>query len=293
MMGEGYMPRFNLRKLLGDWQSYLLIIVGSVITAISINMFLVPNKIAPGGVSGIATVLYYLFGFPVGTTMLVLNIPLFILGIRHLGGVFGVKTLFSTVVLSVVVDLTTFLPVLTREPLLASIYGGIIMGAGLGLVFRSGATTGGTDLAAKIIHKFIPFLTLGQLLLAVDFTVIVFAAVVFKDYDLALYAIVTLFVSSQVIDGLLEGVNFAKAVFIISNKSKFIAERIMKDLDRGVTGLDGTGMYTGQDKTVLMCVLRRPEIPVLKSIVREIDKNAFIILTDVREVLGEGFKTYE
>jgi uncharacterized membrane-anchored protein YitT (DUF2179 family) len=256
-------------------------------------MFLTPNKIAPGGLSGVGIVLYYLFGLPVGTTMLVLNIPLFILGIRHLGGVFGVKTLFSTVILSVMIDSTTFLPVLTREPLLASIYGGIMMGAGLGLVFRSGATTGGTDLAAKIIHKFIPFLTLGQLLLAVDFSVIVFAAVVFGDYELALYAIITLFVGSQVIDGILEGVNFAKAVFIISNKSQYISERIMKDLDRGVTGLGGKGMYTGKDKVVLMCILKRTEIPIIKAIVKEIDSNAFVILTDVREVLGEGFKSYE
>lgn len=287
------MVKFNLEKFLGNWRDYLLITFGSFITAVSINMFLSPNKIAPGGVSGIAIVLFYLFKFPVGTTMLVLNVPLFILGIRHLGGAFGVKTLYSTVVLSAIIDLTTFFPVLTRDPLLASLYGGIIMGTGLGLVFRAGATTGGTDLAAKIIHRFLPFFTLGQLLLVVDFSVIVFAAIVFKNYDLALYATATLFVGSRVIDGILEGVNFAKAVFIISSRSKYIAERIMKELDRGVTGLDGTGMYTGQDKIVLMCIVRRNEIPALKSIVKEIDKNAFIMLTEAREVLGEGFKAYD
>ncbi|MDK2933994.1 MAG: hypothetical protein PWP27_1804, partial [Clostridiales bacterium] len=138
------MVKFNLEKFLGNWRDYLLITFGSFITAVSINMFLSPNKIAPGGVSGIAIVLFYLFKFPVGTTMLVLNVPLFILGIRHLGGAFGVKTLYSTVVLSAIIDLTTFFPVLTRDPLLASLYGGIIMGTGLGLVFRAGATTGGT-----------------------------------------------------------------------------------------------------------------------------------------------------
>ncbi len=283
------MFKLNVKKIFGNWQDYLIITLGSLITAISINMLLVPNKIAPGGVSGAATVLYYLFQFPVGTTMLVLNIPLFILGIRYLGGTFGVKTLFSTVILSVIIDLTTFLPVITEDPLLASLYGGAIMGAGLGLVFRSGATTGGTDLAAKIVHKFVPFLSLGQILLFIDFVVIVFAAAVFKNYDLALYAIVTLFVASKLIDGILEGVNFAKAVFIISTKAEHIAEKVLKDLDRGVTGLNGTGMYTGENKTVLMCVLARREIPVLKSIVKEIDKDAFVILTDVREVLGEGF----
>ena len=283
------MFKLNVKKIFGNWQDYLIITLGSLITAVSINMLLVPNKIAPGGVSGAATVLYYLFQFPVGTTMLVLNIPLFILGIRYLGGTFGVKTLFSTVILSVIIDLTAFLPVITEDPLLASLYGGAIMGAGLGLVFRSGATTGGTDLAAKIVHKFVPFLSLGQILLFIDFVVIVFAAAVFKNYDLALYAIVTLFVASKLIDGILEGVNFAKAVFIISTKAEHIAEKVLKDLDRGVTGLNGTGMYTGENKTVLMCVLARREIPVLKSIVKEIDKDAFVILTDVREVLGEGF----
>lgn len=287
------MPRYDFKKIFSEWKSYSLIVIGSAMTAIAINMFLSPNRIAPGGVSGIGIIVYYLFHFPVGISMLVMNIPLFIVGIRHMGGIFGIKTLFSTVLLSIIIDSTTFLPVVTRDPLLASIYGGIIMGAGLGLVFHSGATTGGTDLAAKIVHKFMPSITLGQILLAIDFGVIVFAAIVFKDYELALYAIITLFAASQVIDALLEGVNFAKVVFIVSNKSGCIAERIMKELDRGVTGLDGTGMYTGQDKTVLMCILRRAEIPILKSIVKEVDNNAFVILSDAREVLGEGFKSYE
>ncbi len=287
------MRRINLKKILGDWKSYGMIILGSIITAISINMLLVPNKIAPGGVSGIATVVYYLFEFPVGTTMLVLNIPLFIFGVRYLGGTFGIKTLFSTIILSVIIDLTTFLPVITKDPLLASLYGGAIMGVGLGLVFRAGATTGGTDLAAKIWHRFMPYFTLGQLILVLDFAVIIFAAVIFKDYDLALYAVVTLVVASKIIDGILEGVDFSKGVFIVSTKSEQISEKIMKDLDRGVTGLNGWGMYTGQEKTVLLCVLVRREIPRVKSIVKEIDKDAFVILTDVREVLGEGFKAYE
>ncbi|NLY43096.1 MAG: YitT family protein [Clostridiaceae bacterium] len=286
------MFRSDIKKPSDHWQDYFYIVLGTILMAASMNMFLVPNKIVAGGISGFATVLFYLFKFPVGTTMFVLNVPLFLLGIRYLGGFFGVKTLFSTALLSVVIDLTTFLPVITRDPLLASIYGGIIMGVGMGFVFRSGATTGGTDLAAKLIHKFVPLFTIGQLLLIVDVVIIAFAAAVFHNYDMALYAVVTLFVSSKVIDGIVEGVNFAKAVFIISTHSNRIAERIMKDLDRGVTGLEGMGMYTGQEKTVLMCVLKRTEIPALKSIVKEIDKNAFIILADAREVLGEGFKTY-
>lgn len=167
------------------------------------------------------------------------------------------------------------------------------MGVGLGLVFRSGATTGGTDLAARIIHHFFPSFTMGQILLLVDAAVVVFAAVSFNSFLLALYAIVSLFISSKFIDTILEGVNFAKALFIISNRSDEIANNILDSLDRGVTGLKGKGMYTGDDKQVLFCVVHRRQIPQVKAIVKKVDENAFIILTDVREVLGEGFKTYD
>ena len=287
------MSRWKLKKYVGSWRHYISIIAGAFLVAVSINMLLEPNKIAPGGVSGIAIVLFHLFKFPIGTTMLVLNIPLFIIGIRHLGGAFGIKTLLATVMLSVIIDLIHFFPAITYDPLLASVYGGVIMGTGLALVFRSGATTGGTDLGAKIIHRFLPFITMGQLLLFVDFAVIIFAAVVFKNYEIALYAVITLFIASKVIDAILEGVNFAKGAFIISTKANHIAEKVITKLDRGVTGLYGQGMYTGKDRTVLMCVLHRREIPTLKIMVKEIDPQAFIILTDVREVLGEGFKVHE
>ncbi|MCX7921003.1 MAG: YitT family protein [Clostridia bacterium] len=297
------------KKMINEWKAYLWIILGSFITALSINVFMVPYKIAPGGVSGIATVIYYLSGerFPVGLTMLVLNVPLFIAGWRYIGGKFALRTLFSTIFLSFAIDGTEkftryFVESYLTKPghfpstpdlLLYSIFGGFMMGVGLGIVFRWGATTGGTDLGARIVNHFIPNLTMGQLLLFIDTSVIILAAVAFQSFQLALYAIVTLFVSSKVIDALLEGVNFAKAVFIISDNSELIAERILKDLDRGVTGLKGTGMYTGHDKKVLLCVLHRGQLPTLKEIVRDVDNRAFIILTDIREVLGEGFKTYE
>ncbi len=280
------------RDFIKDIKGIIILITGSFIMAISINMFLLPNKIAPGGVSGIATVLFYLYRLPMGITMLILNIPLFIFGIANLGGIFGVRTLFATIMLSLAIDTTSFLPIVTNDLLLASLFGGVLMGVGLGFIFRVGGTTGGSDLAAKIIHRHIPAFTIGQVLLAIDFAVIVFATVVFKNYELALYAAVTLFVSSQIIDGIIEGVDFAKAVFIISEKSEEIANRIMNELDRGVTGLSGTGMYTKHKRQILMCILRRREIAPLKLLVREIDENAFVILTDAREVVGEGFKRH-
>jgi uncharacterized membrane-anchored protein YitT (DUF2179 family) len=288
-------------------KDYLWIILGSIITAAAINLFLVPYKIAPGGVTGIATVIYYLSGqkFPVGTTMLVLNIPLFIFGMKFIGGRFTVRTLFSTIFLSAVIDLSEpftrlfgaqlALEKLSASPdyLLYSIFGGFFMGLGLGLVFKSGATTGGTDLAARILHHFFPGLTMGKLLLLIDSTVIIFAAVAFESFLLALYAILSLYISAKIIDVILEGVNFAKAVFIISEYPNEIAKSIMKELDRGVTSLNGTGMYTGKEKRVLYCIVHRGQIATLKELVKKIDPAAFIILGEVTEVLGEGFKTYE
>ena len=298
-----------IKRFKESWKEYFWIVIGTIITAVAINIFLVPYKIAPGGVTGIATVIYYLSGssLPLGLIMLLLNIPLFILGMKFIGKKFVVRTLFATTFLSIAIDsiepftgffVDNHLSKLENMPatpdlLLYSIFGGVIMGIGLGLVFKSGATTGGTDLAARIVNNFIPAFTMGQVLLFIDACVVIFAAIVFNSFLLALYAIVTLFISSKVIDAMLEGVNFAKALFIISDESETIAKRIMSDLDRGVTALKGKGMFTGHDKQVLFCVVPRSQIPQLKQIVKEVDRKAFIVLADIREVLGEGFETYE
>ncbi|HHV96977.1 MAG TPA: YitT family protein [Clostridiaceae bacterium] len=311
--------KINYNKLVKD---YLLIFIGSLITALGINIFIVPNKIAPGGVSGIATVIYYISNqtLPVGTVMLILNVPLFIIGFKYIGKRFIARTLVSTILLSFLIDVThsvslhiynnylvtSFnLPadssvsaaVLTTgystDILLHAIFGGVLMGIGLGIVLRSGATTGGTDLAAKIMNHFVPGLTVGQYLLLIDGGIVLLAAVTFKSVLLALYSIITLFLTSKTIDAIVEGVNFAKSVYIISDKTDEIANAIMKELERGVTSLKGKGMYTRKDRDVLLCVIRRGQLTQLKQIVKSIDPKAFVILSDVREVLGEGFKTYE
>lgn len=287
---------------------YLMIIAGSFITAAGINIFLVPNKIAPGGVTGIATVVYHLSGgrMPVGLTMLALNVPLFITGMKFIGKRFILRTLFGTVLLSAVVDVIRPLtdrfieayftrpeyPYFTQDILLYSLFGGFLMGIGLGMVFRAGATTGGSDMAAKIINHFVPVFTVGQIFLFIDVLIVIMAVIVFKSVIIGLYAIITLFIASKTVDAILEGVNFAKAVYIISGKSGEISEKILYDMDRGVTALKGTGMYTGQDKDVLLCILHRAQISQLKQIVRDIDPDAFVILADVREVLGEGFSEH-
>lgn len=295
----------RFKNFIKGMKPYIWIIAGSIITAAAINIFLVPFKLAPGGVTGIATVVYYLSSkrLPVGITMLALNIPLFILGMKFIGGRFIVRTLFSTVLLSVLIDLSepftgdfvrmfivkTEITATNPDLMLYCVFGGFFMGLGLGLVFKSGATTGGTDLAARIVNHFFPHLTMGQLLLIIDSSVIIFATIAFNSFLLGLYAIVSLFISTKVIDAILEGVNFAKAVYIISNKPDEISKLILTELDRGVTSFKGVGMYTRNDKDVLYCVLDRAQIQALKQLVVRIDPDAFVILTDVREVLGEGW----
>jgi len=293
-------------KHISGFKDYLWMILGCIIAALAVNIFLVPYRLAPGGVTGIATVIYYMSAerIPVGTMMLILNIPLFIFGMKLIGGKFIIRTLISTVFLSIVIDLSepftsSFIAQLTLEKLTAgpdyllySIFGGFFMGLGLGLVFKSGATTGGTDLAARILNHFKPALSMGKALLLIDSAVIVFAAAVFRSFLLALYSILALYISSKIVDLILEGLNFAKAAYIISDYADDIAQAILRELDRGVTAFNGTGMYTGDDKRVLYCIIQRSQLPMLKSLVKKIDPRAFIILSDVTEVLGEGFKNY-
>jgi len=266
---------------------YLLIILGCLITALSFNFFFIPNKIAPGGLSGIATVLYHIFGFPVGITTLVLNVPLFIAGIRQHGKHFGIRTLLATVLLSAFIDIVK-VPALTDDSLLASIYGGFLMGLGLGIIFRMNATTGGTDLLAKIIHKYFPSISIAWVLFAVDFIVVMLAAILL-GFSKGLYAIVALAVSARVMDVVQEGLNSAKAFFIISDHAEEIAKRIMDEIDRGVTMLEGRGAYTGNEKDVILCAVTRTQITQLKDMINEIDPKAFVLVADVREVMGEGF----
>lgn len=294
-----------MKKALNFIKVYLVITFGAAITALAINIFLVPYKIAPGGLSGLATVIFYLSGgkLPVGTTMLVINIPLFFMGYKFIGRHFFVRTLYGTIVLSVIIDLTeNYMAELakkllvneagsatTPDILLYSIIGGFLSGIGLGLVLKMEATTGGTELAAKLLNRPVRNLTIGQILLAIDALIIAFAIVAFNSVLIGLYSLVSLFITTKVIDAMVEGVDYARAVLIISGKQEEISDKIIREMDRGVTELKGRGVYSGKDKNVLLCVLSRSEIPHLKEIVHSLDMNAFMILADVREVLGEGF----
>ena len=279
-----------------DWKNFLQktigILFGSFFIALGLVIFFVPNKIAPGGVTGIATVLHYLFNIRVGILVLAINIPLFLIALKILGKRVGLKTLWGILTLSILIELLSQLnPVITENYFLATIYGGALVGLGLGIVFRFGGTTGGTDLIAAIINRYFPSISMGRGLLIIDAFVITSAGIVFNA-ELALYAMIAIFVQSKIIDFVQEGLDYTKSVIIVSNKSDEIAEAIMKELNRGVTGLRGFGVYSGEEKNVLLITISRAEITKLKNTIFDIDDKAFVILNNAHEVLGEGFKNF-
>ncbi|MFD0590680.1 YitT family protein [Paenibacillus sp. GCM10027627] len=266
----------------------LQLLFGSFVVALSFNMFLVPNGIASGGVSGISILVKELTGFMPALTQWAVNIPLFLGGLWLLGKKFGAKTLLGTVVLPLFVLLTAQIPTPTDNPILAAIYGGIGVGVGLGIVFRGGGSTGGLDLAAQILHR-LTGLPYSLAIVLFDGCVIVAAGFVFSP-EVSLYALIGLFVTSKTIDFVQNGLQLSKVAFIISEQTEEIAEAILHDLDRGLTRLDGHGGYTGTGKTVLMVVVGQNEVSKLKQLVRSIDTGAFVIISNTAEVLGQGFK---
>lgn len=271
-----------------NWiRNLVLVTLGVFIMAIAYNVFLVPAKIAPGGVSGAATIVYYLTGLPIGALSFAMNLPLFLLGWRQEGRGFIIRTLISTALLSLFLD-TLALPRITQDPLLSAIFGGVLLGIGLGVVVLGDATTGGTDLAAKMIHRRFPQLTMAWILFILDMVVIIGAAIAFSPEE-GLYALVTIFVSTKLMDFILEGAKSSRAFNVISKKSDVISKRIMSELERGVTCLHGTGMYSGNSVNMLYCIVSSREILRLKHIILEEDPNAFIVISEVHDVGGEGF----
>lgn len=267
---------------------YGMLLLGSLIIALSFNYCLKPNQVASGGVTGISVITLELFGFQPALVQWALNIPLFLLGAFLLGKQFGLKTAVGSFVLPLFVLLTQNGEPLTDNLLLATIYGGIGIGVGLGIVFRGRGSTGGLDLAAQLIHRFTG-ISLGIAVAMLDGLVILTAGLVF-DAEKALFALIGLYVTSKTIDVVQLGFNYAKVAYIISEETEAIAEAVLHDLDRGLTRLNGAGGYTGAERTVLMVVVSQNEVSRLKELVRDVDPTAFIIISETREVLGEGFK---
>ncbi|MEF9879114.1 MAG: YitT family protein [Clostridia bacterium] len=268
--------------------AYVQIIIGSVLGALAYPMFLVPNHIAPGGLTGLATVLNFLFKVPVGMTSLLLNIPLFILGYRSMGRVFAVRSLFATVIFSVLIDILP-VPALTQQPFLGALFGGLLMGLGLGLILRGGATTGGSDMVARMIHSRFAHISVGAILFFIDCCVVAMAGF-FIEIEYALYAFISLYAGSKVIDMVMVGLSREKACYVISDEWQAVKTEVMEQLNRGVTVLSAEGGYSGEKKPVLLCVLSAQEVGLLKAIVLAKDERAFVFISDAYEVLGEGFR---
>nr|WP_226639145.1 YitT family protein [Priestia flexa] len=264
------------------------VMVGASIVAIAFNIFLLPNRIASGGVSGISTILNALFNWSPAYVQWAFNVPLFLLGALLLGWQFGAKTLIGTVFLPFVVLLTSDIEPATTDPLLGALFGGIGVGVGLGLVFRGHASTGGTDLAAQIIHKYTS-LSLGICVALIDGLIVIAAAFVF-DLERGLYALIGLYVTSKTIDLVQVGVGRSKMALIITNKEKEVRHEILHTIDRGMTRLSAYGGYTDEERPILMVVVEQTEFTKLKQTVKAIDPSAFVIVADASEVLGEGFK---
>ena len=279
-------------KLIKTFKEYVIITAGVLCASLSISVFLAPHAIVSGGLSGIAIILNKLFGFSIGIVVLFLNIPLFILGALFLGNSFGIKSLYGALLFSVCLDLTAgFLPV-TDNLLMCAIFGGILLGIGFGAVILSGATTGGTDILAALGNKAIRAIDIGKWFLIIDTVIIISGIAFIKNTDALLSGIVALLLSSLVMDYIISGANTAKLVYIISDESEKIAKEILNSLSRGVTGIKIEGMYTKNEKTMLMCVVKKFQLQKLENVALKYDKNAFIILMGAHQVTGEGFMSY-
>lgn len=268
-------------------KAYAQMIIGSLLTALAFNLFFLNNDIAPGGITGVSTILHHLFGVRVGLTSAILNLPLFLIGYRSVGWTFAVRSFLSMLLLSLFIDVLPVIP-LTQDLLLATIYGGIVMGIGLGLVMRGGATTGGTDLAAMLVHKRFPAVTVGTFLFVIDCVVVVVAGFVF-DTQAALYAMLAVMLSSRLADIVVQGGHTAIQFLIISDEAQAIAKDITQRMDRGATLLSATGAYSGEPRGMLYCVVSRTEVTQLKEIVAKRDPDAFVTVSTVSEAMGEGF----
>lgn len=284
-----YLDKKNLRRRVWD---YFVITIASVLYALAVSLFLDPNSLAPGGVTGIAIIMNRLTGLETGTWMLLINIPILALGAWKFGLRFILSTMYCTALTSFFTNLLTPVGAVTTDPLLAALAGSALMALGLGWVFKAGATSGGTDVIIKVLRLKFPHLRTGALFLLTDAVIVTLSAFVFRDMDKALYAGITVFVTSILLDIVLYGRDGAKLIYIISDHSESITARLLEELDIGVTHMQGTGAYSGKEKNVIMCAMKKQIAPKAEEIVKEEDPLAFMIVTSAMEVYGEGYKSY-
>jgi uncharacterized membrane-anchored protein YitT (DUF2179 family) len=274
--------------------SYSFIIIGSFILATGFVLFITPYKIVPGGVYGISIVFHYLFGTPVGVMALAFDIPLTIIGIKILGPRFGFKTVLGFSLTAIFTDTLTYFwgfePLVKGDALLSSIFGGVLLGLRIGLIFKAKATSGGSDIVALVINKYSK-IPLGLLMIYIDSCIVLLGLVFFHDWKIPLYSWIVIFITGKVVDIVLEGVSYEKSLFIISDKHEEIRDKIINNLDRGGTYIDGKGMFNLTDRKIIFTVVSRRELALLEEYIHKIDPKAFLTVLDAREILGEGFRS--
>ena len=268
----------------------IYIIIGCALMASGTSLFLLPNQLSSGGFAGISTIIYYLFSLPLGTTMLILNIPLFIMTIIRVGKETAIKGIFGTILLSTFIDILEKFKPLTEDRFLACIYGGILVGLGTAIVLKASASTGGTDLLTYIIRSYKPTYRASSLIVIVDTAIVLLNVIFFKEIEIGLYSAIAIYLSGKMIDIVFEGIYFTKTMFIVSNKYKEIAQEIWEKLGRGSTAIYAKGMYTREKKMMLWCVASRGEVARIKQIAEEIDPKSFIVISSAREAWGKGFR---
>lgn len=283
-------------KIINVWHFFkdiILMVLGAYLVSLSINMFLLPHKMSTGGASGIATIIYYLFKVPMGITILVINFPLFIISIIKLGKGFTFKTITSTVLLSIFLELFKYDSFIAKAPidlLMSCIFGGIITGLGLSFVLKSGSSSGGSDLLANIIYRCTSVQSLSQVLLIIESVIITATVIAFKDVNLGLYSLISLFISTKVIDVVFEGIDRTKVATIITKKTDSVIDAILSELQRGATITNTLGAHSGEENTTITCIITRSQIAKLKQIIRENDSKAIMYITTANEAIGNGFK---
>lgn len=269
---------------------YGFLTAGSFIYSIGLSLFLDPNNLAPGGLSGIAVILDFISGFGTGTWFFFLNIPLVFLGLWRFGARFIVSTFYAVAMISVFTNILSYIPVLSEDMIIAALCGGALIGIGMGLIFRYGATTGGTDIIVKLLRQRFKYIKTGSIFLLTDVVILLLAAIVFGDLNKAFYAAIAVYVNALTLDLVLYGRDEAKMVYVISDASDDIAGRILDELEIGVTYLEGRGAYTNARKQVIMCVVKKQIYPELEEIVKEVDPEAFLVISSASEIYGEGYK---
>lgn len=269
---------------------YLFVVLGAALMALSLDMFLVPGGIAPGGVSGLATVISRGTNLPVGLLIFLINVPVFIWGMIEFDIGFLISSLVGTILLSVFTEsFAPFITPVTDNEVLLCVFGGGMMGLGMGLVISSGSTTGGTDIVAKILKKKFPHISIGAFVMLIDAIVVILSGIISRRWETMLFSAAALYVSVKSLDAVTDGVEFAKTAFIISDSPEIITKEISDKMKRGTTLLNGFSSYTNKNKNVILCVVLRSELTTLKEIVKSVDNSAFLIVSDAKEVLGNGF----